>query len=63
MVVSPPAVKMPLVSSALGHVNSETGCTEGVDIEGGNLHDPDDKTVMFAEDIWRQNIPPKCWNI
>ena len=32
MIVSPPAVKMPRVSSALARVNSETECSDGVDI-------------------------------
>jgi len=55
VVVSPPAAKMPQVSSALGRGNSETECTDGVAIEDGNLY--------AQEDAWRQNIPPKCCNI
>ena len=38
VIVSPPAVKMPWVSSALGCVNSETECADGVDTEDGNLY-------------------------
>jgi hypothetical protein len=50
---------MPWASSALGRVNSDTECTEVVDIEDDNLYAQEGKTVMFAEDAWRQNIPPK----
>jgi len=64
VVVSPPAVRMPLVSSTLGRVDGETEHTEGVDIEGGNLRAQEGKTIVFAEVVWRQNIPPpKCWNV
>jgi hypothetical protein len=46
VVSSARAVKMPLVSSALGRVNSETQCTDGVDIEGSNLYVQEGKTYV-----------------